>query len=212
MYVFYKSWVRSETSVHLSAELFLAFLSSVFVSSFYTEHAAPSRASVCCGCQCRYCLLPFLTSTQWKVKVKGAESCLTLCDPMYCTVRGILQSRILECLAVPFCGGSSQPRDRTPVSHIAGGFFTADSPGKPLLPVMSYSHFDSQERKNTAVYSEMSLRAFWYSFGNHYSNDESNMGSVNYIAKLILMCHIWIIWKVLWKYRNEDEELHKSYY
>ena len=131
---------------------------------FYTEHAAPSRASVCCGCRCRYCLLPFLTSTRWKVKVKGAQSCLTLCDPMYYTVHGILQSRILECLAVPFSRGSSQLRDRTQVSRIAGGFFTTDPPGKPLLPVMSYSHFDRQKRKNTTMYSEMSLRAFWYSF------------------------------------------------
>ena len=41
------------------------------------------------------------------------------------TVRGILQARILEWVAVPFSRGSSQPRDRTQVSHIAGGFFTS---------------------------------------------------------------------------------------
>ena len=57
-----------------------------------------------------------------KVKVKGAELCPTLCDPMDCTVRGILQARILE--AFSFSSGSSQPRDRTQVSHIAGRFFT----------------------------------------------------------------------------------------
>ena len=31
-----------------------------------------------------------------KVKVKIAQSCLTLCDPMDCIVHGILQARILE--------------------------------------------------------------------------------------------------------------------
>ena len=31
-----------------------------------------------------------------KVKVKVAQSCLTLCDPMDCIVHGILQARILE--------------------------------------------------------------------------------------------------------------------
>ena len=31
--------------------------------------------------------------------------------------------RILEWVAFPFSRGSSQPRDRTQVSHIAGGFF-----------------------------------------------------------------------------------------
>ena len=40
------------------------------------------------------------------------------------TVPGILQARILEWVAFPFSRGSSQPRDRTQVSHIAGGFFT----------------------------------------------------------------------------------------
>ena len=40
------------------------------------------------------------------------------------TVRGILQARILEWVAFPFSRGSSQPREWTQVSHIAGGFFT----------------------------------------------------------------------------------------
>ena len=41
------------------------------------------------------------------------------------TVHGILQARILEWVAFPFPTGSSQPRDRTQVSDIAGGFFTS---------------------------------------------------------------------------------------
>ena len=36
----------------------------------------------------------------------------------------ILQGRILEWVAMPSCRGSSQPRDQTQVSRIAGGFFT----------------------------------------------------------------------------------------
>ena len=38
-------------------------------------------------------------------------------------VHGILQARILEWVAFPFSRGSSHPRDRTQVSHIAGRFF-----------------------------------------------------------------------------------------
>ena len=57
--------------------------------------------------------------------VKVTQSCPTLCDPMNYTVHGILQVRILETGAFPFSGGSSQPRNRTQVSHIAGGFFTS---------------------------------------------------------------------------------------
>ena len=39
-------------------------------------------------------------------------------------VHEILQARILEWVAIPFSRGSSQPRDQTQVSHIAGRFFT----------------------------------------------------------------------------------------
>ena len=58
-----------------------------------------------------------------------AQLCLTLCDPVDCSppgssVRGILQARILEWVAISFSRESSQPRDRTRVSHIAGRFFT----------------------------------------------------------------------------------------
>ena len=58
------------------------------------------------------------------MKVKVAQSCLTLCNPMNHTVHGILQARILEWVAFPFSRGPYQPRDWTQVSHIAGGFFT----------------------------------------------------------------------------------------
>ena len=59
-----------------------------------------------------------------KVKVKVNLSCLTLCNPMD-SVDGILQARILEWVAFPFSRGSSQPRDRTQVSYVAGGVFTS---------------------------------------------------------------------------------------
>ena len=58
-------------------------------------------------------------------EVKGALSCPTLCDPMDRTVHGVLQARILEWVAFPSSRGSSQPRDGTQVSCIAGGFFTS---------------------------------------------------------------------------------------
>ena len=51
------------------------------------------------------------------------QLCPTLYDPMNSTVRWILQARILEQVAIPFSRGSSQPRDRTQVSHTAGRFF-----------------------------------------------------------------------------------------
>ena len=47
------------------------------------------------------------------------------------SVHGILQSRILEWVAISSSRGSSQPRDGTHISCIAGGFFTTEPPGKP---------------------------------------------------------------------------------
>ena len=54
-----------------------------------------------------------------------AQSCPTLCDPMDYVVHGILQARIPEWVAVPFSRESSQPRDGSQVSCIAGGFLTS---------------------------------------------------------------------------------------
>ena len=59
-----------------------------------------------------------------KVKVEVTQSCPALCDQIDYTIHGILQARILEWVAFPFSRGSSKPRDRAQVSHIAGGFFT----------------------------------------------------------------------------------------
>ena len=59
------------------------------------------------------------------LKVKVAQSCLTLCNPMDYTVHGIHQARILEWVAFPFSRGYSQPRNQNQVSCIAGGFFTS---------------------------------------------------------------------------------------
>ena len=53
-----------------------------------------------------------------------------LCNPMGYIARQAplsmesLQARTLEWVVMPSSRGSSQPRDRTQVSHIAGGFFT----------------------------------------------------------------------------------------
>ena len=76
-----------------------------------------------------HCLLkifshPFRSWWAWCWnEVKVTQSCSTLCDPVDCTVHGILQARILEWVAIGSCRESSQPRDQTQVSHIADRFF-----------------------------------------------------------------------------------------
>ena len=66
---------------------------------------------------------------------KSLWSCPTLCDPMDCSlpgssVHGILQARILECVAMPFSRGSSQPGiELMSVTSpaLANRFFTAST-------------------------------------------------------------------------------------
>ena len=107
---------------------------SLSVSEFHKQKGEGERKRRLCGTSLRflrhfpqgfvflylwhYCL-PFHTPFPC-VKVKVAQSCPTLCNPM-----DILQTRILWWIAIPFSKGSFQPRDQTQVSRIAGGFFTS---------------------------------------------------------------------------------------
>ena len=74
-----------------------------------------------------WCLIVIsLTTFKWS---GVPRSCLTLCDPVDCSLLGsslheILQAKILEWVAISFSRGSSWPRDRTQISHIAGRRFT----------------------------------------------------------------------------------------
>ena len=71
-------------------------------------------------------LLPLCVLCWVSKWLKVDQSCLTLCDSVDYTIH-ILQARILEWVAISFSKGSSQPRDWTQVSHIAGRFLTVFS-------------------------------------------------------------------------------------
>ena len=60
-----------------------------------------------------------------KTNAKVAQPSPALCDPLDYTVYRLLQARLLEWVAFPFSRGSSQPKDQTQASCIAGGFFTS---------------------------------------------------------------------------------------
>ena len=65
----------------------------------------------------------------WDMVGTVAQLCLTLCNPMGCSPPGfsvhrILQARILRGLPCHPPRGSSQPKNQTRVSCIAGRFFT----------------------------------------------------------------------------------------
>ena len=106
-----------------------------------------------------------------KVKVLVAQSCLTLCDPIDCSppgssVRGILQARILEWVAIPFSRGSSQARGWTQVSCIAGRFFTIWAIAVMLPPAQEQrQHIGESSTKRTAEKWSLTLTDHTQSHG-----------------------------------------------
>jgi len=83
------------------------------------------------------------------------QSCPTLWDPMDCSppgssVHGILQTRILEWVAISSSRGSSWPRDRTCVScslALEGSFFTTELLASLVGPVIR-KNFKNEEDTN----------------------------------------------------------------
>ena len=99
------------------------------------------------------------------VLVLSFQSCLTLCNPMdsslpHSLVHGILQARTVEWVAMPSSRGSSRPRDRTQVSCITGGCYTAEPLGTSVARVSRYiflrGHINSysvKHARSTTCYS-----------------------------------------------------------
>ena len=77
------------------------------------------------------------------------KSCLSLCDPMDCSlpgssVHGISQARVLEWVAISSSRGSSWPGIEPTSPALAGGFFTTEPPGKPQDKELSLSFLISR--------------------------------------------------------------------
>ena len=72
------------------------------------------------------------------------QSCPILCNPMDCPphsfVHWILQTRMLEWVAIPSSRGSSWPRDRTWISCLAGRFLTTSHLELPYICI-GWSNF-----------------------------------------------------------------------
>ena len=121
-------WVITPSWLSVSLRSFL-YSSSVYSCHLFLISSASVRS------------IPFLSFIvpiiAWSVplnmnvkhKHEVAQSCPTLCDPMDCSlpgssVHGIFQAIVLECIAISFSKGSSQPRDRTQVFCIVDRRFT----------------------------------------------------------------------------------------
>ena len=95
----------------------------------------PTHNTICCLWLNTFLSIIFKTRRilNWNATVtvqynEVAQLCPNLCNhvdrsPPGSSVHGILQAKVLEWVAISFSRGSSQPRDRTRVSHIAGRCF-----------------------------------------------------------------------------------------
>ena len=73
------------------------------------------------------------------------------------SVHGILQARILEWVTIPFSRGSSQPRDQTQVSHIAGRSFTIRTIREALRMVLRKVSATPQNRLGLRLLVEKAM-------------------------------------------------------
>ena len=95
------------------------------------------------------------------------------------SVHGILQARILEWVAMPFSRGSSQPRDRTWVSHTTGGFFT----------VWATNYFTTYYPRNQK--SLFALLLLFSSSVLHYLPEFARLMSIELVmlSNHLIICH-----------------------
>ena len=115
-----------------------------------------------------------------KVSMIVTQLCLTLCNPLDCSlpgssVHGIPQARVLECVAILFSRGSSRTRDQTQVSCIADSL-PSEPPGMPMESINIFrSTFTSLKhcfvKKHHLGYC-ISLR--FPSLSSEYSQDREN--------------------------------------
>ena len=100
------------------------------------------------------------------------------------SVHGIFQERILKWVAISFSGGSSQPRDRTRVSHIVGRRFTFWAPREVLRPDYTTAHL-SDSLQPHALYSPWLLQARileWVAF--HFARGSSQSGDQTQVSPI----------------------------
>ena len=128
------------------------------------------------------------------VKVLVAQLCPTLCDPLDCSlpdssVHGILQTRILKWVAIPFSRGSFWNRDQIQVSCIIGRFLTV---------------WDTREAHIYALLQKplkYCHKAFCVRYFETKTNDNySNKVTVNnyYVSDMVSTVHvlIYLIWTI----------------
>ena len=114
------------------AKIFSVYFWRLYRFNYHIQDCYPSWINFCKYCEVGIKIhFLFHMETQlfpygwWFSRLVVSYSCDPIdCSPPASSVHGILQTRILEWVAISFSRGSSQPRDKTWVSCIAGRLFT----------------------------------------------------------------------------------------
>ena len=103
--------------------------------------------------------------------MKVTQSCPTLCNPMDCSLLGSSvhgMARILEWVPISFSRGSSWPRDRTQVSHIAGRCFILWATGVVYNHSYNHSYYWQEKCTYQALhFSNLRIRLDTSTFISH---------------------------------------------
>ena len=110
-----------------------------------------NRKTMCvCVCvRCCFCLVTSVMSNSIRPYRLQPARLLSPWDSL---------GEVLEWVAIPSSRGSSWPRNRTPVSCIAGRFFTAEAPEKPTH---THTHTHTHTYSAAAAKSLQSCSTLW---------------------------------------------------
>ena len=133
-----------------------------------------------------------------------AQSCPTLCDPWTVAHQvplsaEILQAKAMDWVAMPSSRASSQPRDLTQVSHIAGNSLPSEPQGKPKNTGVSnlsllQGIFTTQESNQSLLHCRWILYQLRYQ-GSPLSIPIVNMLQISHACWLIAT--VSIHWSVI---------------
>ena len=104
------------------------------------------------------------------------------------SVHGIFQARILEWVAMPSSRETSQSRDGTWVSYIAGGFFTIEPPDKLCIYIHLYTCIHTHTHTHIVFFTCSSVDRYL----GHYSAAMNIEVHVSFLIRVFFFSELYL--------------------
>ena len=145
--------------------IFKQLLLTMQVAVFLIYMHKDLHKSLLLNVACWIILNPFLTPLVWEAvgaHAKSRQTCWTLCDPMDYSPLGssvpeILQTRILEWVALLSSKGTSSPRGQIHLSHIS----CIGVSSSPLAPPGSLRGWNTKKKKKKVISKTIVVPGLW---------------------------------------------------